>query len=219
MHARVCLQHKQIGSVSVYSSCWVELRSLRRMLWLASPFLCFINCLSGTLLLDPGQRSHFRFILDSRRKRSVWRKRQCFLTISRCLLHVIIFSSTLFAFLQKNASWTLCQSLSAVTQNLEVALSKTLNLQLQGAIFNLISLPSGGGKKLLQYNLPVIRCGQTVTQSLQPRFPVIRQTWLYSHALWVVWGQEKEKKNVDYWLDYSSPALRAYSELKSWLWI
>lgn len=50
MHACVCLQ--QIGSVSVYSSCWVELRSLRRMLWLASPFLCFINYLSGTLLLD-----------------------------------------------------------------------------------------------------------------------------------------------------------------------
>lgn len=104
MHACVCLQHKQIGSVSVYSSCWVELRSLRRMLWLASPFLCFINCLSGTLAVRPGQR---RFILDSRRKRSVWRKRQCFLTISRCLLNVIIFSSTSFAFLQKIRS--LCQ--------------------------------------------------------------------------------------------------------------
>lgn len=41
-----------------------------------------------------------------------------------------------------------------------------------------------------------------------PHFQVIRPTWLYSHAYWVVRGQGKK---VDYWLDYLSPALRASS--------
>lgn len=86
MHGCVCLQQKQIGSVSAYSSCWVELKILRRMLWLARPILCFINCLSGTVCqaLSLGQRGHLRFILDSRKKR-----------FARCMLYVIRFSSNL----------------------------------------------------------------------------------------------------------------------------
>lgn len=94
MHVCVCLQRKQTGSVSVYSSCWVELRSLQKMLWLASPFLCFINCLSGSLLLEQGQRSHFRCRLGSRKKRFVWEKWMFSNYVS--VLYAIMFSSTLF---------------------------------------------------------------------------------------------------------------------------
>lgn len=53
------LQQTQIGSVSVYSSCWVDSSSLWRMLRLAGPALCFINCLSGTLQLEQDKGATF----------------------------------------------------------------------------------------------------------------------------------------------------------------
>lgn len=73
MHAWVCLQHKQIASVSVWSCCWEELRSAENvgvgsLLFLFHRVLCFHT---GTK--------------DSMKTGTVWWQTHCFLAVV-CLL-------------------------------------------------------------------------------------------------------------------------------------
>lgn len=102
-HAWVCLQHKQIASVSVWSSCWVELRSAENvgvgsLLSLFHHVLCFHT---GTK--------------DSMKTGTVWWQTHCFLVIV-CLLLLCSMSTLSISATWPHRYWTNCHSFKWLDQ-------------------------------------------------------------------------------------------------------
>ncbi len=200
MHACVCLQQKQIGSVSVYSSCWVELRSLRRMLWLASPFLCFINCLSGTPV-RPGDKW---VTLDSywtQERRFVWGKKTFSSYFKVHALRYNVFCHFI-CLTQTNAGQETGLGSDHHSRFWSGFKQDTESPAPRGVALNRISPPRGGGRKLflrrsIQYYicLPIAAMDEL---SLNYYIPVFQ--WLgkrdCTHMLCGFSGGKKKKSGL-----------------------